>query len=104
MQNVCSDLSCFLLTMRELLQNFTIVSVCYTRTKKALNRFIKSLNLNLLFSKHENGLRRTTLATLLVPRDVTAAMLVVKNKSISLLWELNVSRQFRKTRNIRRFI
>ena len=55
MQNVCSDLSCFLLTMRELLQNFTIVSVCYTRTKKALIRFIKSLNLNLLFSKHENG-------------------------------------------------
>ena len=55
MQDVCSDLSCFLLTMRELLQNFTIVSVCYTRTKKALKRFIKSLNLNLLFSKHENG-------------------------------------------------
>ena len=49
-------------------------------------------------------IRRTTLATLLVLRDVTAAMLVVKNKSISLLWELNVSWQFRKTRNIRRFI
>ena len=35
MQDVCSDLSCFLLTMMELLQNFTIVSVCYTWTKKA---------------------------------------------------------------------